>query len=337
MSKFYLKSVVTAATLIFTLGISVIDAAELGIVNASKLNMRSGPSTSYSIVGSLYKGNTVDIIGESDNWYKIEKGSSGYAWASKTYIDKKASTQTKTSYKKASSGLNVRTGQSTNYKKIDYISKGEIVEILSTYSSGWSKVKLSNGKIGYSSTSYLKSMPSTSRVGQVTSGINVRTGQSTSYSKIGYLYRDTFVEVLSSYSSGWSKVKLSDGKIGYASSKYISIRNSSSSSSSDSNKNTITVDGKKYEVVKELDVSASAYSTGSITATGTKPTVGRTISVDPKIIPYGTKVYIPYFDRVYIAEDTGGAIKGNKIDIFMGSRQECYNWGIRNIEIKILK
>ncbi|MPM85754.1 hypothetical protein SDC9_132835 [bioreactor metagenome] len=42
------------------------------------------------------------------------------------------------------------------------------------------------------------------------------------------------------------------------------------------------------------------------------------------------------FDKVFIAEDCGGAIKGNKIDIFMNSEQECVNFGRKNIEIKIL-
>jgi 3D (Asp-Asp-Asp) domain-containing protein len=42
------------------------------------------------------------------------------------------------------------------------------------------------------------------------------------------------------------------------------------------------------------------------------------------------------YNKVFIAEDCGGAIKGNKIDIYMNSTQECLNFGRRNIEIKIL-
>ena len=59
--------------------------------------------------------------------------------------------------------------------------------------------------------------------------------------------------------------------------------------------------------------------------------------VDPNVIPFGTKVYIPQFDKVFIAEDTGGAIKGNKIDIFMENSDDAINWGRRNIDIYILK
>ena len=86
---------------------------------------------------------------------------------------------------------------------------------------------------------------------------------------------------------------------------------------------------------RQMSVVSTAYATGTITATGTKPKWG-TIAVDPKIIPYGTKVYIPQFGRTFIANNTGGAIKGNKIDIFMNTKKECYNWGRRTIEIQIL-
>ena len=87
---------------------------------------------------------------------------------------------------------------------------------------------------------------------------------------------------------------------------------------------------------KHMKVSATAYSNDPITATGTKPTEGRTIAVDPKIIPYGTKVYIPQFDRVFIAEDCGSAIKGNRIDIYMNDYNRCMDWGIKTIDIYII-
>ena len=86
---------------------------------------------------------------------------------------------------------------------------------------------------------------------------------------------------------------------------------------------------------RQMSVVATAYATGTITATGTKPKWG-TIAVDPKVIPYGTKVYIPKFNMTFTAEDCGGAIKGNKIDIFMGSETDAYSWGRRTIDIYIL-
>ena len=89
------------------------------------------------------------------------------------------------------------------------------------------------------------------------------------------------------------------------------------------------------EYTKCFTVSATAYThTGNRTASGTIARVG-VIAVDPKVIPMGTKVYVEGYGYA-IAEDTGGAIKGNKIDIFLDTRGECINWGRRNVTIYIL-
>ena len=69
-----------------------------------------------------------------------------------------------------------------------------------------------------------------------------------------------------------------------------------------------------------------AYASG-ITATGTTAAAGRTIAVDPSVIPLGSKVVINGHE--YIAEDTGGGIKGNKLDIFFDSHREALNFGVR--------
>ena len=87
---------------------------------------------------------------------------------------------------------------------------------------------------------------------------------------------------------------------------------------------------------KEMKVRATAYCNDPITSTGKKPRPYHTLAVDPKIIPYGTRVYIPEFNKVFIAEDCGGAIKGNRIDIYMNNEFECRQWGVRNITIIIL-
>lgn len=107
--------------------------------------------------------------------------------------------------------------------------------------------------------------------------------------------------------------------------------------SKSSTKNTVKNNAKSESSLgKKMTVSATAYSGDGITATGTVPKWG-TIAVDPSVIPYGTKVYIPQFDKYFIAEDCGGAIKGNKIDIFMNSESQCNSWGIRTIDIYIVK
>jgi len=94
----------------------------------------------------------------------------------------------------------------------------------------------------------------------------------------------------------------------------------------------ITVSGTSFKYSKVLkNVSMTAYSSeepgiGTKTASGTRVTEGRTIAVDPKVIPIGWWVYIEGlgFRR---AEDTGGAIKGNKIDVYYDSVKHALNFG----------
>jgi len=86
---------------------------------------------------------------------------------------------------------------------------------------------------------------------------------------------------------------------------------------------------------------ATAYCYGAVTRTGTRPTERRTIAVDPKVIPLGSQVYVscetwPEVDGVYIAEDTGRLIKGNRVDLYMIDREQCLRFGRRPIEVRIL-
>ena len=63
------------------------------------------------------------------------------------------------------------------------------------------------------------------------------------------------------------------------------------------------------------------------------PKVGRTIAVDPDVIPLGSTVLID--GQEYIAEDTGGAIRGNIIDMFVGTEAESEVIGVRYAEVKV--
>ncbi len=91
---------------------------------------------------------------------------------------------------------------------------------------------------------------------------------------------------------------------------------------------------KRYN--KKLICEATAYcEPGGYTASGTRARYGA-IATDPRYIPLGTKMYIPGYGFC-VAEDTGGAIKGNIIDLYMNSVAQCYQWGRRNVEVYILE
>ncbi len=88
-----------------------------------------------------------------------------------------------------------------------------------------------------------------------------------------------------------------------------------------------------------LSMEATAYSGDGVTASGTatKRNSGgySTIAVDPRVIPLGSTVYVEDYGYA-VAEDTGGAIKGNLIDVFFHSESEAQGWGRRSVKVYII-
>lgn len=83
-------------------------------------------------------------------------------------------------------------------------------------------------------------------------------------------------------------------------------------------------------------MEASAYTyTGYRTATGKHPTVGM-VAVDPAVIALGTRLYIEGYGFA-VASDTGGSIKGDRLDLFMEERNQCLSWGRRKTKVYILQ
>ena len=144
-----------------------------GTVTADALNVRSGPSTSYSVTTKLYKGDKVEILETSNGWHKIKASNGKIGWVSGDYIKVSSGSTSQTSYKATvtANSLNVRSGAGTSYSVITKLSKGTVVDVLESASSGWKKVKTSNGTTGWVSGSYLAngvveqpSTPSTNKV-----------------------------------------------------------------------------------------------------------------------------------------------------------------------------
>ncbi|WP_201714967.1 3D domain-containing protein [Rossellomorea arthrocnemi] len=98
------------------------------------------------------------------------------------------------------------------------------------------------------------------------------------------------------------------------------------------------------KVVKELNITATAYTAHcdgciGITKTGVdliENPDARVIAVDPSVIPLGSKVYIEGYGYAR-AEDTGDAIKGNRIDIYMEKEKDALQYGVRDVKVKIIK
>ena len=75
-------------------------------------------------------------------------------------------------------------------------------------------------------------------------------------------------------------------------------------------------------------VRCCGYGGGKVTASGTKPTAGRTVGVNPRLIKYGTHLQVGKY-KGYVAEDTGGGIGWKHLDIFCNSHQEALNAGVQ--------
>lgn len=94
---------------------------------------------------------------------------------------------------------------------------------------------------------------------------------------------------------------------------------------------------------KEIYVSSTAYTASckgcsGVTSTGVdlKSNPGaKIIAVDPNVIPMGSKVYVDGYGYA-VAADKGGAIKGNRIDVFFSSKNDAYRWGVKRVKIRVL-
>lgn len=86
-----------------------------------------------------------------------------------------------------------------------------------------------------------------------------------------------------------------------------------------------------FKVTAYCSCSKCCGSSSGITASGTRATAGRTIAADTSRFPFGTK--LTFNGNTYVVEDTGGAISGNRIDIYMGSHSAALSWGVRYCEV----
>ena len=350
INKNYIVATAMMASVALPLmNVSHVDAAtDMRTVTASSLNFRSGPSTSHSIIGSLQKGQQVEYISESGSWAKVKyNGVTGYVHGD--YLTKSTSTgistsQGTTQYVNSTSGLNVRSGAGTTYSKLGTLEYKEKVTVLST-SNGWAKINY-NGQTGYVSSSYLQttvpggtttennnsSTTTTVKYVNATSGLNVRSGAGTSYSKIGSLDYKEKVTVLST-SNGWAKINYK-GQAGYVSSSYLQSTVPSGSTSNSGSNNSVsasassviayakTLLGKPYvwgaQGPNSFDCSGFTYYVFKNKAGIILP---RTSSAQSKYGTYVSRNNLRAGDLVFY--DTNGANNGqvSHVGLYIGNGQ----------------
>lgn len=241
------------------LSFTAVASAETKMYATDAVNVRSGPSTGYYIVGRLEKNDMVMATGRVyDGWYEIQWGSYGYAYVAGNYL----------SYSKYEPGycypsnrgvtlkvcpdcgdtyysttaLNVRRGPSTKYSIVGSLNRGQKCTVVGK-SGNWYKLLTADGSDAYASAKYLKlyarqngSTPSTPSTPSypsgnygtyyATTGLNVRQGPSTKYRVVYTLDRGEAVTFTGQTSGKWISVKTRTGVQGYCSSLYLTQKGS---------------------------------------------------------------------------------------------------------------
>lgn len=242
------------------LSFTAVASAETRMYATRAVNVRSGPSTSYYILGSLEQNEMVMATGRVyDGWYEIKWGSYGYAYVAGNYLSyskyepdycypnnrgvtlKVCPDCGDTYY--STTALNVRRGPSTKYSIVGSLNRGQKCTVVGK-SGNWYKLLTADGSDAYASAKYLKlyarqngSTPSTPSTPSypngnygtyyATTGLNVRQGPSTKYRVVYTLDRGEAVTFTGQTSGKWISVKTRTGVQGYCSSLYLTQKGGS--------------------------------------------------------------------------------------------------------------
>ncbi|MDF9478968.1 SH3 domain-containing protein [Bacillus cereus] len=190
-------------------------------VNADALRVRTGPSTSNTILGLVSKEQSVPVIDETDDWYKVKYNNT------EAYVNKEYATPNH--IKVSTPTLRVRTGPSTSNSTLGLVGEGEILQVTGE-ADGWYKIKYNN-RDAYVSKEYVsinKSIVKSKKQMVQASGsytVNVsslraRTGPSMSHPIVSVMNKGQVVQVVGEVQD-WYKVKFNEG-FAYINKDYVS-------------------------------------------------------------------------------------------------------------------
>lgn len=257
------------------------------VVNVeTSLRVRSGASTSHAVIGYLHEGNTFDIVGKSGSWYKINfNGKHGYV--SSEYVKEISGNNNSSNNSSTDLGgkvgqvvnvttsLRVRSGASTSYSIVGYLSNGEKFDI-NGRKGDWYKIK-SRSVSGYIHKNYVKilaqgesndynsgnveSASGRGKVINVSSNLRVRNAPSTNSSVVAYLLSEQIFDILGK-SGSFYKIRHNSGT-GYIHQDYVQVIGQSGSNSG--NDGTVLNEyGKLVNVSTSLRLRKSPHSSSEV-------------------------------------------------------------------------
>lgn len=284
-------------------------AHEARKVTSSTLNVRSGPGTSYAIVGTAHYGEVYVVVSKLDTWLKIWwKG--GPAWVSGLYTQGVSGNGVKITM----SSVTVRTGPGTSYVQVGSVASPQIYYGIAT-SGGWSQIYWGGGK------SWVSSLYTTQHMLYAAPPVATTGPQDLGSFTITYYYLPFETDY-----SGTPSTPIYDAYgrlIAYAPQAFVDeITMEGSGKLRDGRVVTYNANGR-------FGVVDAPWGLG---ASGAAIIPYKSIAVDPAVIPFGSKIFIQeavglklpdgtVHDGIFYAHDTGGWIKGTHIDIHAGQRQ----------------
>ncbi|MGG1325972.1 SH3 domain-containing protein [Bacillus tropicus] len=325
MKKF--MGIATAA--VFGLGIFTTSAKAETIVTTDVLNVRENPTTESKVVGKLLDGYKVNVLHTENGWSKVKLNSGKEAFISADY--------TKDTYYVTANVLNVRAGANTDSEILGKLKQDDVIETTHQVENDWIQFEY-NGKTAYVHVPYLTGKAPI-KVQPVVKAEKTTKVQDTA--KVREAAKAQAEAETQAKAKAQEATKAREAAEAQAAAKAqkpatqqpVAKETETSAPSSS----------------RELRVVATAYTADPLengykagdqvkSALGHNLTANpnmKLIAVDPSVIPLGSKVWVEGYG-VAIAGDTGGAIKGNKIDVLMPDKGTSSNWGRKTVTVKVL-
>lgn len=217
-------------------------AAATGTVTGNNVNIRSAANDGASVVGQSSQGSELILLGKTGDWFQVSFDGDSNAFVSKDFFK-----VTRAEGTVNDTGVNVRSGPSTGSDIIKQVTKGDVITVIAqndkwyqlAYNDGGayvSKDYLSGDMLQYlpaitqvsapasaGTTTQAAAVSNTYAIVTATGNLRVRSAASTEASIVSNIYNGDVVDVLE-VGNQWLKVQLEDGKTGYVSGEFVSVR-----------------------------------------------------------------------------------------------------------------
>jgi N-acetylmuramoyl-L-alanine amidase len=250
-------------------GIAASEKASIAVANQDQLRVRTGPGTSFRIIGFLNKGQAVTVLDNNENWIKVSS-TFGEGWVAKQYIDIKTSVKEdnlsiSNGTNKASSGivigdtLNVRKEPTTTSSVMGKLAKGTTVTIYSKQNN-WYEIRFSN-QHAWVSSEFINNQTDTTKasqgvIGTVTaSSLSVRNSSSLDSTIIGTVSKGQSFTILEE-DNNWVKIEYKPGSFGWTAGWYLEKDTASSLLKQNVKESTVTILQNGSNIRKQPNVQS---------------------------------------------------------------------------------